>query len=104
MSKNQQKTSWTILFYLRNIDEAITLANKIKSAKQATVIGGGFVGLEVISVLKKRKIPTTLILRNRYFWHKLFDNEANKFIHNLLERHNIKIKTDVRVVKVGKAG
>src|SRR5579862_699264 len=47
--------------YLRSLEDSKTLRAQAASAKRALIIGGGFIGMEVASVLAQKGIPTTML-------------------------------------------
>jgi 3-phenylpropionate/trans-cinnamate dioxygenase ferredoxin reductase subunit len=48
--------------YLRSLEDSKTLRTHAASAKRALVIGGGFIGMEVASVLAQKGVSTTIVL------------------------------------------
>lgn len=49
------------VFYLRDLDDAGTLAARLPGAKRAVVVGGGFIGLEAAAVLKGRGLSVEMV-------------------------------------------
>ena len=43
------------------MDDSRKIREKAANSKQAVVIGGGFIGMEVASVLSQKKIETTMV-------------------------------------------
>lgn len=59
------KNNWyKNIFTVRNIEDAINIKNKLETTKRAVVLGGGYIGLEMLEALVKNNIFTTLIERN----------------------------------------
>lgn len=101
---------WTVpgsdkngIFYLRTLDHAKQIIAKVKTAKRAVVIGGGFIGFEMCDMLRLAGIDVTLILREPHFWDPMLDEASGRMIEQALERGGVKIlrNTEVREV-VGK--
>ena len=44
------------VYYLRALDDAKIIRNALEQIKQAVVIGGGFIGMEVAAVLAQKGI------------------------------------------------
>jgi NADPH-dependent 2,4-dienoyl-CoA reductase/sulfur reductase-like enzyme/rhodanese-related sulfurtransferase len=80
------------LFQLWTLDDMdrILASMKNRPCKTAAVIGGGFVGLEVVEQLKRRDIKVTLIERNPQVLKPL-DAEMAKLIENELVREGIRL-------------
>ena len=53
--------------YLHSLADAQALRSSLESAKQAVVIGGSFIGLEVASSLKRRGLGVTILERDELF-------------------------------------
>src|SRR5687768_12080889 len=50
------------VYYLRTLEDSRIIRDKAGSAKRAVVIGGGFIAMEVSSVLAQKGIETTMVL------------------------------------------
>ena len=50
------------VFYLRSLQDSETIRSRSAGAKTAVIIGGGFIGMEVASVLAQKNIQTTLVI------------------------------------------
>ena len=49
------------IYYLRNLEEAITIKEKVSDKNKITIIGGGFIGLEIASSLSQLQKKVTVI-------------------------------------------
>src|SRR6267378_3959112 len=50
--------------YLRTLDDSKSIRQHAQGVKQALVIGSGFIGMEVASVLAQRGIEITMVMRH----------------------------------------
>ena len=64
------------VFYLRSLDDSRNIRARAADAKQAVVIGGGFIGMEVASVLAQKKIETAMVIREDRVWSRVFTPAA----------------------------
>ena len=89
------------VFYLRTLDHAKQIIAKVKSAKRAIVVGGGFIGFEMCDMLRLAGVDVTLILREPHYWSPLLDEKSGQMIEQALERGGVKIfrTTEVQEVK-----
>lgn len=71
------------LCYLRTIVESESIKAAAANARQAVVIGAGFIGLEVASVLAQLDIGTTILHRR----DRLFEKFANENISSFFEKY-----------------
>ena len=67
------------VFYLRSMDDSRKIREKAARSEQAAVIGGGFIGMEVASVLAQRNIETTMIIREDRVWSRVFTPAMSEF-------------------------
>jgi NADPH-dependent 2,4-dienoyl-CoA reductase/sulfur reductase-like enzyme len=85
------------VFYLRNMEDvdAITAALE-QGAKQAVVVGGGFIGVEVAENLKTRGLSVTLV-EGRQQILPPFDSEMAKFLENELVLHGVALRLGTQI-------
>lgn len=81
------------VFTLRSVEDVQTIENWIeqKQAKNAVIVGGGFIGLEIAEQLKNRGLDVTLIDSGPQVLAPL-DPEMANLVHQALSEHGIKLK------------
>jgi 3-phenylpropionate/trans-cinnamate dioxygenase ferredoxin reductase component len=67
------------LHYLRSLDDSKSIRRSAEKAKNAVVIGGGFIGMEVAAVLGQKTIEVTMILSDDRIWKRLFSPQMSSF-------------------------
>lgn len=67
------------LYYLRTLAESEAIRKAAASARQAVVIGAGFIGLEVASVLSDLGIGVTIIHRSDRLFERFNSEEISSF-------------------------
>lgn len=72
------------IFTLRKIEDAINIKSKLQTTKRAVILGGGYIGLEMLEALVKNNIFTTLIERNEHLMTHL-DYDMSECIYNQLK-------------------
>ena len=70
------------VFYLRSMADSRKIREKAASSKQAVVIGGGFIGMEVASVLSQKNIEVTMVIREDRVWERVFTPAMSEFFEN----------------------
>jgi NADPH-dependent 2,4-dienoyl-CoA reductase/sulfur reductase-like enzyme len=60
------------VYYLRTLEDSKRIRDKAGSAKRAVVAGGGFIGMEVTSVLAQTGIETMMVLPDDRIWKRFF--------------------------------
>ena len=79
------------IFYLRSAREVAALREVLDLEKNAVVIGGGFVGVEVAAHLRKLKIGVTLMTRGQFAWSRYLDAETGAWFSDYLARNGVKL-------------
>ncbi|PYU22662.1 MAG: FAD-dependent oxidoreductase [Acidobacteria bacterium] len=79
------------VFYLRSIDDSRKIRARAADSKQAVVIGGGFIGMEVASVLVQKKIETTLIIREDRVWSRVFTPAMSEFFERYYSSRGVRL-------------
>ncbi|TPX68928.1 hypothetical protein SpCBS45565_g02795 [Spizellomyces sp. 'palustris'] len=84
--------------YLRSLIDATALHSAIKSFEKPNVVivGTGFIGMEVASVLAKdNKANVTIVARGEVPLKSVLGDEVGKFIRRWHEDHGVKFKANV---------
>ena len=79
------------VFYLRSAGDSRKIREKAASSKQAVVIGGGFIGMEVASVLSQKNIETSLIIREDRVWSRVFTPVMSEFFERYYLSRGVKL-------------
>jgi NADPH-dependent 2,4-dienoyl-CoA reductase/sulfur reductase-like enzyme len=91
------------VYYLRTLDDSKTIRDKAGSAKRAVVIGGGFIAMEVSSVLAQRGIETTMVLPHDRIWKSFFTSPMSAFFENYYTARGVRFVKNTRVAKLNGA-
>lgn len=86
------------IYTLRNVTDLDKIMEKIKSVKEAIVIGGGFIGVEVAENLQEIGITTTLIEAAPNILAP-FDSEMSNILEAQLANNGINLLTNNKVIK-----
>ena len=79
------------VLYLRSLTDSRTIRTSAANSKQAIVIGGGFIGMEVASVLAQKKIETTLIVQEDRVWSRVFTPAMSEFFERYYISRGVKL-------------
>jgi NADPH-dependent 2,4-dienoyl-CoA reductase/sulfur reductase-like enzyme len=88
------------VFYLRSLKDSEAIRSSAASAKQAVVIGGGFIGMEVASVLAQKNIQTTLVIREDRVWSRVFTPVISTFFEQYYTARGVRIVKQARVAAI----
>jgi len=72
------------VFTVRKIEDAINIRKKLEDTKNAVIIGGGYIGLEMLEAFVRNNVHTTVIERGNYLMPVL-DNDMSEIVREQLE-------------------
>jgi NTE family protein len=79
------------VFTLRSLDDATAIRDAASAARDAVVVGGGFIGIEVAASLTELDIDVTLVSRNVDLFAQLGSPEISEHLVQLYRRHGIDV-------------
>ncbi len=79
------------VFALRTLDDGRAIQKAMKTAKNAVVIGAGFIGLETVYALVVNKIKTTLIEVVPYILPAVFDGDMADYAQKEIEKRGVRV-------------
>lgn len=77
--------------YLRSLDDSRKIRASAANAKRAAVIGGGFIGMEVASVLAQQNIETTMIVAEDRVWSRVFTPAMSAFFERYYASRGVQV-------------
>lgn len=92
------------VFYLRSMNDSESIRSKASAAKRAVVIGGGFIGMEVASVLAQKNIEISLVIREDRVWSRVFSPEISAFFDDYYSTRGVRIIKKAGVAALNGAG
>jgi 3-phenylpropionate/trans-cinnamate dioxygenase ferredoxin reductase component len=87
----------TNVFYLRSLKDSETIRSKSAGAKEAVILGGGFIGMEVASVLAQKNVRTTLVIREDRVWSRVFTPSMSAFFEQYYTSRGVRIVKEAQV-------
>jgi 3-phenylpropionate/trans-cinnamate dioxygenase ferredoxin reductase subunit len=79
------------VFTLRSLDDATAIRDAASAARDAVVVGGGFIGIEVAASLTELDIDVTLVSRNVDLFAQLGSPEVSEHLVQLYRRNGIDV-------------
>lgn len=91
------------IFKLTKMEDGLGLKAAAISpdVKDVTVIGGGFIGIEVVEAMKKLGKKVRLIQRSERIFNKIFDKRITDIMQEELLRHKVELVLDESVSGFG---
>lgn len=88
------------VFYLRSLKDSEKIRSRSADGKSAVIIGGGFIGMEVASVLAQKNIQTTLVIREDRVWSRVFSPVMSAFFEQYYSARGVRIMKQARVTAI----
>ncbi len=85
---------------LRTIADSKAIAASADSARRAVVIGGGFIAMEVASVLTQRRIQVVMVLREDRIWQHFFSPEMSGFFERYYTDRGVRLIRKAEVAEL----
>jgi NADPH-dependent 2,4-dienoyl-CoA reductase/sulfur reductase-like enzyme len=76
--------------YLRLLDDAARIRAEMQHGRTAVVIGAGFIGMEVASVLARKGLDTTIVFPQERVWQSFFTPEMSAFFQGYFGERGVK--------------
>jgi len=86
------------IFYLRQLRDSQRIHAQIKRGQRAVVIGSGFIGMEVASVLASRGVQTIMVFPEDRVWKQLFTPSVSTFFEAQCSKHGLTYMKNETVV------
>jgi NADH dehydrogenase FAD-containing subunit len=83
---------------LETVEDALTIRNKISISKNITIIGGGYLGVEIASLINGKNV--SIIDSNDRLLSRT-GTEASKYVTDMLNAMGCNILTSTKVLSVG---
>ena len=85
------------IFKLRTLEDGICLREKLRKSKKAVILGGGYIGLELLEAFVANKVHTTMIEHSPYIMAVLDDElsePVQEFVKNMYPEYTRIINED----------
>jgi NADPH-dependent 2,4-dienoyl-CoA reductase/sulfur reductase-like enzyme len=92
------------VYYLRTLEDSKRIQQKAGNAKRAVVIGGGFISMEVTSVLAQKGITTTMVLPDDRIWKRFFTAPMSRFFEDYYIARGVQFVKNTKVAELTGAG
>jgi NADPH-dependent 2,4-dienoyl-CoA reductase/sulfur reductase-like enzyme len=92
------------IYYLRTLRDSVRIRERSGSAKQAVVVGGGFIGMEVASVLAQKGVETVMVLREDRIWQRFFSPEMSGFFEGYYTARGVRFLKAADVAEIRGSG
>jgi NADPH-dependent 2,4-dienoyl-CoA reductase/sulfur reductase-like enzyme len=88
------------LHYLRTLNDSKSIRDAAGNARQAVVIGGGFIGMEVAAVLAQKEIEVALVSNEDRLFQRLFSPEMSSFFETYYAARGVRLIKSMSVTEL----
>ena len=72
--------------------DLMLLEENTQNCKQAVIVGGGLIGVELAEMLHTRNIPVIMLIRESSFWRNVLPQQDADFISKHISSHGIELR------------
>ena len=92
------------IYYLRTLRDSARIRDRYGSAKRAVVMGGGFIGMEVASVLAQKGVETAMVMREDRIWKRSFTPEMSGFFEGYYAARGVQFFKSADITEIRGSG
>lgn len=85
------------IYYVRNVADVEAIKERVANAKNAVIIGGGYIGLETAAALRKRGINVVVLERAERILQRVTAGELSEFYTRIHSEEGVTIHTNILV-------
>lgn len=85
---------------LYSYQDLALMEENTQAVKQAVIVGGGLIGVEMAEMLRSRGIAVTYLVRESHFWGNVLPREEGELIRRHLEEHHVRLQTSTELKEI----
>jgi NADH oxidase (H2O2-forming) len=85
---------------LYSYQDLTLLEQNVKDVKQAVIVGGGLIGVELAEMLHTRHIDVTMFIRESSYWNTVLPREESALITRHLQAHGLTVLPNTELDKI----
>ncbi|MDR7131711.1 NADPH-dependent 2,4-dienoyl-CoA reductase/sulfur reductase-like enzyme [Algoriphagus sp. 4150] len=74
--------------------------NTQEGVKRAVIVGGGLIGIEMAEMLAYKKIPVTILVREKGFWGNILPKEESGLVGRHIREHHIDLRLNEELEEI----
>ncbi|THD69787.1 NAD(P)/FAD-dependent oxidoreductase [Robertkochia marina] len=88
------------LYSKQDLDLLEQYAPNNKECRQAVIVGGGLIGIELAEMLQSRNIPVTFLVREKSFWSNVLPEGESAMITRHIKEHGIDLRLNTNLKEI----
>lgn len=85
---------------LVSLQDLLLMEKNTKDIKNAVVVGGGLIGIEMVEMLRSRNIDVTYLVREFRFWKNVLPQEESHIIEKHINEHHVKLMLNCELQEI----
>jgi NAD(P)H-nitrite reductase large subunit len=85
------------LYSLQDLEK---IENCTKNINEATIVGGGLIGIELAEMLVSRKIKVNFLVRESYFWSNVLPENEGRIIEREIAKHGVNLMLNCELSEI----
>lgn len=88
------------LYSKQDLENLETYAPNNKICKNAVIVGGGLIGIELAEMLRSRNIPVTFLVRETSFWNGVLPEGESQLLNRHIKSHHIDLRLGTNLEEI----
>lgn len=89
---------------LYSMQDLQLMEEQTKGVKNAVIVGGGLIGVEMAEMLRSRNIDVTFLVREKEFWSNVLPIQEAKMISRHVRSHHVNLKLETQLKQINSDG
>lgn len=77
---------------LVSLQDLELMEKNTKNVKEAVIVGGGLIGIEMAEMLRTRNIHVTMLVREKSFWDAVLPKEESAMVNGHIREHGVDLQ------------
>ena len=82
------------LYHMQDLDN---MEKYSEGLKQAVIVGGGLIGIEMAEMYHSRNIPVTILVREKSYWNNVLPAEESAMINRHIKEAHIDLRLETEL-------
>jgi len=104
VNKLKTSSSETDLYYLRTIRDSLKIREKLRSKNKITVIGAGYIGLEIASIATKKNLEVSVLELENRVMGRVVSAEVSDFFQKKHQSEGVEFKFNTSITDIEDRG
>jgi len=92
------------VYYLRTIGDSLRIRKKLKNHKKITIIGAGYIGLEIASIAVKKNLEVNIVELENRVMGRVVSSEVSDFFQKKHQAEGVEFKFNSSVTNIENQG